>query len=319
MLKKEWGVQVNRYILQRLGFMIITIFIIVTITFFLMKLLPGTPYTNAEKLSDAQEAILNAKYGLDQPVAIQYVRYLGNLLQGELGYSFQYEGRTVESMIGERIGPSALIGLQAIIFGTIVGLALGIISALKHNTIFDYGSVTAAVLGMSIPSFVFAALLQYYVALQLGWFPVALWRGYEYTILPSIALSVTVIATVARFIRSEMLEVLGHDYVITARSKGISESKVIFKHVIRNALIPVVTMLGPLAVSIMTGTLVIEKIFSVPGLGEQFTLSIIVLDYSVIMGITLFYSFLFILVVFIVDILYGFLDPRINFKRGEHA
>ncbi|MET3696840.1 oligopeptide transport system permease protein [Bacillus oleivorans] len=309
----------QRYFLQRLGYMLITLFIIVTMTFFLMKLLPGTPYTNPEKLTDQQIAVLNAKYGLDKPVAIQYVQYLGNLIQGDLGYSFQKVGRTVESMIGDRIGPSALIGFQALVFGTIVGLALGILSALRHNTIFDYGSVILAVLGMSIPSFVFAALLQYFIGLKLGWLPVALWDSYEYSILPSLALSVTVIATVARFIRSEMLEVLGHDYVITARAKGISESSVIAKHVIRNALIPVVTMLGPLAVSIMTGTLVIEKIFSVPGLGEQFTLSILVLDYSVIMGITIFYSTLFILVVFIVDILYGILDPRINLKRGEAA
>ena len=309
----------NRYFLQRLGYMLITLFIIVTMTFFLMKLLPGTPYTNPEKLTEQQEAVLNAKYGLDKPVAIQYVQYLGNLIQGDLGYSFQKEGRTVESMIGDRIGPSALIGFQALVFGTIAGLVLGIISALRHNSIFDYGSVTLAVLGMSIPSFVFAALLQYFIGLKLGWLPVALWESYEYSILPSLALSVTVIATVARFIRSEMLEVLGHDYVITARAKGISETSVIAKHVIRNALIPVVTMLGPLAVSIMTGTLVIEKIFSVPGLGEQFTLSILVLDYSVIMGITIFYSTLFIIVVFIVDILYGILDPRINLKRGEAA
>ncbi|HWO75938.1 MAG TPA: oligopeptide ABC transporter permease [Bacillus sp. (in: firmicutes)] len=309
----------NRYFIQRLGYMLITLFIIVTMTFFLMNLLPGTPYTNPEKLTDQQIAVLNAKYGLDKPVAIQYVQYLGNLIQGDLGYSFQKEGRTVESMISDRIGPSALIGFQALIFGTIVGLALGILSALRHNTIYDYGSVILAVLGMSIPSFVFAALLQYFIGLKLGWLPVALWESYEYSILPSLALSVTVIATVARFIRSEMLEVLGQDYVITARAKGLNETSVITKHVIRNALIPVVTMLGPLAVSIMTGTLVIEKIFSVPGLGEQFTLSILVLDYSVIMGITIFYSTLFILVVFIVDILYGILDPRINLKRGEAA
>src|SRR5690606_18335009 len=147
------------------------------------------------------------------------------------------------------------------------------------------------------------------------WLPVALWESYQSTILPSIALSVTVTATVARFIRSEMLEVFGHDYIITARAKGISETGVVVKHVLRNAFIPVVTMLGPLAVSIVTGTLVIEKIFSVPGLGEQFTLSILVNDYSVIMGITLFYSDLFIIVIFIVDILYGLLDPRISFKR----
>jgi oligopeptide transport system permease protein len=299
--------------------MLVTLFVIVSITFFLMQLLPGTPFTNPEKLTEQQMKILNAKYGLDQPVGIQYIRYLGNLVQGDLGYSFQHEGRTVSSMISDRIGPSAFIGLQALVFGAIIGLILGIISALRHNSIFDYGSVAIAVIGMSIPSFVFAALLQYYVGVKLEWLPVALWEGYSSTILPSFALSVTVTATVARFIRSEMLEVLGQDYVITARAKGMTENQVIVKHVIRNALIPVVTMLGPLAVSIMTGTLVIEKIFSVPGLGEQFTLSILVLDYSVIMGITIFYSALFIFVVFLVDIIYGFLDPRITYNEGESA
>ncbi|KXH80692.1 ABC transporter permease [Sporosarcina sp. HYO08] len=309
----------KRYIAKRIGFMIITLFVIVTATFFLMQFLPGTPFTNPEKLTEKQLALLNAKYGLDQPAAVQYLRYIGNLLQGDFGYSFQYQGRTVVSMISDRIGPSALIGLQALVFGTIVGLALGIISALRHNTILDYGSVTIAVLGMSIPSFVFAALLQYIVGVKFQLLPVALWESYASTILPSLALSVTVIATVARFIRSEMLEVLGQDYVTTARAKGLRESVVIGKHVFRNALIPVVTMLGPLAVSIMTGTLVIEKIFGVPGLGEQFTLSILVLDYSVIMGITLFYSALFILVVFLVDLLYGLLDPRIDYKQGGQA
>ncbi|MBD8070756.1 ABC transporter permease [Bacillus sp. PS06] len=308
------------FIFKRIGFMLITLFIVVSATFFLVKFLPGTPYTNPEKLTAQQLEILNAKYGLDKPLALQYVQYLGNLVQGDLGMSFQQKGRTVYSMISDRIGPSALIGLQALIFGTFVGLGLGIVSALKHNSILDYGAVTIAVLGMSIPSFVFAALLQYYVGVKWGILPPALWESYQHTLLPSFALSVTVIATVARFIRSEMLEVLGQDYVITARAKGISEAGIIVKHVVRNALIPVVTMLGPLAVSIMTGTLVIEKIFAVPGLGEQFTLSILVLDYSVIMGITLFYSALFIFVVFIVDILYGILDPRISFgKGGEQA
>jgi oligopeptide transport system permease protein len=307
---------VKHYILKRLGYMLVTLFIIITFTFFLMHLLPGTPFSNPEKLTDKQLEILNAKYGLDEPVAFQYFRYLGNLVHGDLGMSFQYQGRSVDSMIVNRIGPSALIGFQAMVFGTILGLVLGVISALKHNTVLDYGSVTLAVLGMSIPSFVFAALLQYFVGVKLGWLPPALWESYEYTLLPSFALSVTVIATVARFIRTEMLEVLGYDYIITARAKGLSEINVISKHVLRNALIPVVTMLGPLAVGIMTGTIVIEKIFSVPGLGEQFTLSILVNDYSVIMGITIFYSALFIFVVFIVDILYGILDPRINYKRG---
>lgn len=304
------------YIAKRLGYMFITLFIVVSITFFLMQYLPGTPFTNPEKLSVEQLEVMNEKYGLNKPVAIQYLNYLGDLVRGDLGISYQYEGRSVNEILGERIGPSVLIGSQALIFGAIVGLLFGIISALKHNSFLDYGSVTIAVLGMSIPSFVFAALLQYYVGVKLGWLPAALWEGYENTIMPSLALSVTVIATVARFIRTEMLEVLGQDYIVTARAKGLSEKAVVFKHIIRNAIIPVVTMLGPLAVAIMTGTLVIEKIFTVPGLGEQFTKSILVNDYSVIMGVTLMYSALFIAIVFIVDILYGLIDPRISIK-GE--
>ena len=296
--------------------MFITLFIIVSLTFLLMQMLPGTPFTDPDKLSVEQLASMNEKYGLNDPVGKQYVKYIASLMKGDLGLSYQYEGRTVNEILGERIGPSAIIGFQALMFGTLVGLMLGIISALNHNSFLDYGSVTIAVLGMSIPSFVFAALMQYFIGVKLGWLPVALWEGYENTIMPSLALSVTVIATVARFIRTEMLEVLGQDYIVTARAKGISEKSVVFKHAIRNAIIPVVTMLGPLAVSIMTGTLVIEKIFTVPGLGEQFTKSILVNDYSVIMGVTLMYSALFIGIVFIVDILYGIIDPRINLKGG---
>jgi oligopeptide transport system permease protein len=304
------------YISQRLSYMVLTLFVIVSITFFLMQLLPGTPFTNPEKLSEEQLQQMNEKYGLNQPVAIQYLDYVKGLATGDLGISYQYDGRSVNDILSERIGPSALIGFQALIFGSIIGLGLGIIAALNHNSLLDYGSVTIAVLGMSIPSFVFAALMQYLVGVKLGWLPAALWEGYEYTIMPSLALSVTVIATVARFFRTEMLEVLGQDYIVTARAKGLSEKTVVFKHIIRNAIIPVITMLGPLAVTIMTGTLVIEKIFSVPGLGEQFTKSILVNDYSVIMGVTLMYSALFIGIVFIVDILYGIIDPRISIKGG---
>src|SRR5699024_184869 len=249
---------------------------------------------------------------LDKPVAVQYFTYVGNLLKGDLGLSFQHEGRTVTDIISTRVGPSVFIGFQLIILGFILWLVLGVISALKHNTIYDYGSVFLAVIGMSIPNFVFAALMQYFIGVKLGWLPVALWKDYYHSIMPTIALSVMVIATVARFIRTEMLEVLGQDYVLTARAKGLREVVVIIKYVHSNALIPVVTVVVPLAVSIMTGTLVIEQIFAVPGLGEQFTLSILVNDYSVIMGITLFFSVIFILVVFIVDILYVVLDPRIT-------
>ncbi|WP_400162767.1 ABC transporter permease [Brevibacillus sp. TJ4] len=306
----------GRYIITRCIYMLAALFVIISLTFLLMQLLPGTPFSGVEELTEHQIEQLNAKYGLDQPVPIQYLKYFANLLQGDLGESFKYQGRDVTTIIAERIGPSALIGAQGLIFGTVVGLFLGIVSAVRHNSIFDYGAVFLAVLGMSVPSFVFAALLQYYVGVKLGWLPPALWEGYANTILPSISLSVLVMATVARYIRTEMLEVLGQDYVMTAEAKGLKGSTVLFRHVVRNALIPVLTMLAPLAVGIITGTLVIEKIFAVPGIGEQFTSSILINDYSVIMGITIFYSAIFIVTIFIVDLLYGIVDPRIRLSKG---
>ncbi|WP_078381429.1 oligopeptide ABC transporter permease [Sutcliffiella halmapala] len=307
----------TKYLLQRILYMIITLFIIASFTFFLMKLMPGTPFTMQEKMTEAQKAILYAKYGLDDPVPVQYAKYIISLAQGDLGISFQYDNRNVTDLIMQRIGPSAQLGFQAMLVGTIIGIFLGVIAALKQNTWVDYGSTILAVLGKSIPSFVFAGLLQYYIAVKLGWFPVAFWSGWEYTVLPTIALSMFPIAIAARFMRTEMIEVLGSDYITLARAKGASSFDIAFKHALRNALIPVVTVIGPLAVSLMTGTLVIEKIFAVPGLGEQFVRSIMTNDYPVIMGTTLFFAALFIFIVLIVDILYGIIDPRIRLAGGK--
>ncbi|MBM7620631.1 oligopeptide transport system permease protein [Bacillus tianshenii] len=307
----------TKYLLQRILYMIITLFLIASFTFFLMKLMPGTPFTMQEKMTEAQKAILYAKYGLDDPVPVQYAKYILSLAQGDLGISFQYDNRSVTDLIMQRIGPSAQLGFQAMLVGTIIGIFLGVIAALRQNTWVDYGSTVLAVLGKSIPSFVFAGLLQYYIAVKLGWFPVAFWNGWEYTVLPTIALSMFPIAISARFMRTEMIEVLGSDYITLARAKGASSFDIAFKHALRNALIPVVTVLGPLAVSLMTGTLVIEKIFAVPGLGEQFVRSITTNDYPVIMGTTLFFAALFILIVLIVDILYGVIDPRIRLAGGK--
>ncbi|MGG3999376.1 oligopeptide ABC transporter permease [Anoxybacillus kestanbolensis] len=306
-----------RYTLQRLIYMIITLFIIATATFFLMKLLPGSPLQNQEKLSPEQQKIILEKYGLNDPVPVQYVRYLGNLVKGDLGVSFQYDNRPVTQLIGDRIGPSAQLGFQALVFGTVVGILLGVIAAVRHNTAIDYTATILAVLGISIPSFVFGGLLQYYIGVKLKLLPVAFWEGFEYTIMPTLALSVSVIASIARFMRTEMLEVLGSDYILTARAKGISGFDVIFKHGLRNAMIPIITILGPMAINLMTGTLVIEQIFAVPGLGEQFVRSINLNDYPVIMGTTIFYSALFIFVIFIVDVLYGLIDPRIRLAGGK--
>ncbi|MGR3763543.1 oligopeptide ABC transporter permease [Rossellomorea sp. NS-SX7] len=306
-----------KYTIQRLVYMIITLLIIATATFFLMKLLPGSPLQNQERLSPEQQQIILDKYGLNDPLPVQYVNYMTGLAQGDLGLSFQYDNRPVTQIIGDRIGPSALLGFQAMVLGTFLGLLVGIIAAIKHNTVWDYGSTILAVLGISIPSFVFAALLQYYVGVKLEWLPVALWGEYKHTILPTLALTVGVVATIARFMRTEMLEILNSDYILLAKAKGISKIGTVVKHAVRNAMIPIVTILGPMTVAVMTGSLVIERIFAVPGLGEQFVLSINTNDYTVIMGITLFFSVLFIGVIFLVDIMYGIIDPRIRLAGGK--
>ncbi len=287
---------------------------IATVTFFLMKQLPGSPF-DEEKLavlSDEQRAEFLARYGLDKPVTTQYVLYLGNLLKGDLGTSFYFKGQDVTSILVDRIGPSALIGTQAIILGLTIGIILGIIAAFRHNTVWDYSTMFLAVLGVSVPNFVFAALLQYYVGLKLGLLPVAFWESYSSSIMPSIALALSVIALIARYTRNEMLEVLGQDYMLTAKAKGVKRLKIIYVHAIRNALIPVVTVLGPITVSLLTGSLVIENIFGVPGIGSLFVDSIKVNDYTTIMGLTLFYSAFFILTMLVIDLLYGMIDPRIR-------
>ncbi|MGA4720492.1 oligopeptide ABC transporter permease [Fictibacillus nanhaiensis] len=306
-----------RYITQRVLYMLLTLLIIATITFFLMKLLPGSPFNNQDKLTETQRYALNEKYGLNDPVPVQYINYITKLAQGDLGYTFQFDGRTVNSLIVNGMGPSATVGFEALLFGTIVGLLLGIMAALKHNTFLDYGAMVVAVFGIAIPSFVFAGLLQYYVGVKLQWLPVAFWNGPEYHILPAFSLSVGVIATVARFMRTEMLEILGTDYILMARSKGVSKSSVIFKHSVRNSLIPIVTILGPMAIGLITGSLVIENIFAIPGIGEQFVKAIQVNDYPVIMGTTIFYSFLIVAIILVVDILYGIIDPRIRVAGGK--
>ncbi|WP_066386288.1 oligopeptide ABC transporter permease [Neobacillus mesonae] len=304
-----------KYIFSRIGYMLVTFLVIATFTFLLMQTLPGSPF-NDERLSETQKERLYERYGLDEPVPLQYITYMKNIFKGDFGVSFQYDGRSVSDIIGERIGASAVLGAQSLIVGTVFGIILGIIAALKHNTAIDYGSMIISVIGISVPNFVFAGLLQYWVGVRLQWLPVAFWEGFEYSILPTISLAVFVVATIARFMRTEMLEVVGQDYIVTARAKGLNSFSIILKHSLRNAAIPIVTILGPMAVSLLTGTLVIEKIFSVPGLGEQFVKSIMTNDFPVIMGVTLFYSILFIGIVLIVDILYGIIDPRIRLSGG---
>ncbi|HEN2074592.1 TPA: oligopeptide ABC transporter permease [Enterococcus faecium] len=308
-----------KYVLKRVFFMIITLWLIATITFFLMQLLPGTPYTNQERLSPETIEMLNKQVGLDKPVIVQYGIYLSNLLQGDFGISFQFKNQPVAHLLAGRIGPSLQLGLQAIIFGTVLGTILGTISAMKQNTWADTSSTLVAILGRSIPNFVFAVLLQYIFAIKLQVLPIAKWYGFVYTILPTIALAMSPLADSARFIRTEMVEVLHSDYVELAKAKGLSRWEIAFKHGLRNSLIPLMTLLGPLAVALMTGSLVVENIFAIPGIGEQFVKSITTNDYPTIMAVTILYSFMLIFVILIVDLLYGLVDPRIRVSEGSRG
>lgn len=311
--------QYTKYILKRIFYMIITLFLIATITFFLMKLLPGSPYANEENLTDAQLQIMNAKYGLDKPVWMQYFIYLGGLVRLDLGVSFQYNS-TVLNLLSSRVGPSFQIGLQALIFGMGMGTLLGLVAAMKQNTIVDTGATFFAIIGRSVPSFVFAVVLQLVFGVIFPILPIALWnQGFISSILPTLALSISPVADSARFIRTEMVEVLQSDYMELARAKGLSRMEVVMKHGVRNALIPLVTIAGPMLVGLMTGSMVIENIFAIPGIGEQFVKSILTNDYPTIMGVTMMYSFLLVVTILIVDLLYGFIDPRIRLTQGGEA
>src|ERR687889_1138254 len=300
-----------RYLARRIVLMFVALVIICTATFFLMRLLPGSPF-NDEKLSNETRAQLAAKYGLDKPLGVQYATYVSNLARGDLGNSFYFEGRPVLEIILARLPISAFLSAQAVLFGLVAGLMLGVVAALRHNSVWDSITTVLAVVGISVPSFVLGPLLQYWVGVKLGWLPIAFFESWTHSILPSLALSVFVIATVARFIRSEMLEVLGQDYITLAKAKGLSGLAVVIKHVLRNALIPLVTVLAPLTIYIITGSLVVEQIFAVPGIGEEFVRSVVVSDYAMILGTTIFFSVLFILALLIQDILYAVIDPRIR-------
>jgi oligopeptide transport system permease protein len=296
--------------------MLITLFVIASITFFISKLLPGTPFAD-DKLTPQIRAQLFAKYGLDEPLMVQYAKYMLNVAQGDLGNSFYFENRPVTQMILKGLPVSMFVGVQAMVFGLVVGLVLGIVAALRHNTLWDTAAVVLAVVGVSVPTFVLGPLLQYWLGVKLGLFPIAFFESWWHSVLPSLALSVFVVSTVARFIRSEMLEVMGQDFITLAKAKGLSGLAVIVRHVLRNSLIPLVTVVAPLTVYVITGSLVVEQIFAVPGIGEQFVTSVFVSDYSMILGTTLFFSVMFIFALLIQDILYGIIDPRIRVSGAK--
>lgn len=300
------------YILQRLGMMAITLWAIVTLTFFLMHAVPGGPFVSERMLAPEIDAALNAKYGLDLPVWQQYLNYLGRVATFDLGPSFKYPGISINQMIADGLPVTLQTGLLAVICVVALGIPMGIIAALNRNKWPDTTVMLIATIGVAIPSYVIATVSLYIFALRLGWVPtfgLDDWRGY---FLPVFALSGFWISFVARLTRSSLLETFEQDYMTTARAKGLRPGQVLFKHGLRNSLVPVVTVLGPVVANLITGSFVIEQIFALPGIGRQFVLSITNRDYTAIMGITIFYAAALMVMILIVDLLYAVLDPRIK-------
>ncbi|WP_018132026.1 ABC transporter permease [Effusibacillus pohliae] len=306
-----------RYVLRRFFYMLVTIWLIVTVTFVMMHNLPGDPFENSERMTEQQKTILKQQYGLDKPLWEQYVQYLGDVAKGDLGVSFAFPTRKVTEIIAQGFPNSLELGIWSISLAVIFGLTLGILASLNHGKALDYIAMFTAVLGVSIPSFVLAPLLSYFVGVKLEWLPAGLWYGPEHRILPSIALSFYTLAIVARMMRTSMLDVLHQDYIKTAKSKGLSQFSIVLKHTVRNAILPVVTILGPIFVNIITGTLVVEQVFSIPGLGKHFVQSVYSNDYTMIAGLTIFYSVILIVIMFLTDIVYGIIDPRIRLAKGR--
>lgn len=300
-----------KYILKRFFVSLITVWILATLTFFLVRILPGDPFTS-EKITPEIKANMMKYYGLDRPLPVQYAKYMGNLVKGDMGYSLKYKNREVNNIIRDAFPASAELGIRSLAFSVTIGLVLGIIAALNHNKGWDYASMIIAVIGVSVPSFIIGGLIQYIFAIKFKILPVAQWKSFAHTIMPTFALGLGTLALIARLMRTSMLEVVGQDYIKTAKAKGLSPVQVTIKHQIRNAILPVVTVLGPLVAALLTGTFVVEQIFAIPGLGRHYVISIQNQDYTMILGLTIFFGAFLVFMNFLVDIAYGFVDPRIR-------
>jgi oligopeptide transport system permease protein len=290
---------------------VLTLFIVVSLTFFMMQLMPGTPFSNP-KLSPDQLAVLSHTYGLDKPVWEQDFIYLTNIASGNFGESFIYKNQLVLGMIAQRLPVSMQFGIQAVILGTVIGTLFGILAALRKNTWVDSVISFIAILGASVPSFVVGTLLLLLFGFTLQWLPIAGWDGFSNSIMPTLALSFGVISQVTKYVRSEMIESMSSDYILLARSKGLSEREVVTKHALRNSLMPLLTLLGPLFAGAITGSVLLEKIFNIPGIGAQFVDSIPAKDFPVIMATTIVYASALMLFILITDVLMAIVDPRVR-------
>jgi oligopeptide transport system permease protein len=304
----------SRYILKRMGMMIITLLLIAVLVFFLMHAIPGGPFTAQRELPPEVEAALNEKYNLDASLPEQLFDYHGGLLRGDLGPSFKYPGMRVNDFIREGFPVSGKLGLITVLFVLAASIPLGIVAALKNGKWQDVFTMLLATIGVTIPSFVIATLLMYIFSHKLGWLPAFGFDKPTGFILPVIALGGYSLSFMARLMRSSLLEVMGQDYIRTARAKGLTEYKVVVRHALRNALIPVVTILGPTVAALLTGSFVIEKIFALPGMGKHFVTSITNRDYTTILGITIFYATFLVVMIFVVDMFYVLIDPRIKYE-----
>lgn len=305
----------KRYLFKRLAMSVVTLWAVVTITFVLMHSVPGNPFAQEGKMPKVVYDNLQAKYGLDKPLTDQYVIYLKNLLKGDFGDSMKSRVETVNDMIERGFPVSARLGLQALVLALCFGPALGALAALYQNKVPDYIAMIIAIIGISVPSFIMGTVLIQFIARNVEWLPIAGWGTWKHSLLPSFAMSLMPMATMARLMRSSMLEVLGQDYIKTAKSKGITKAAVILKHAVRNAILPVVSILGTTISNLVVGSFVIEKIFGIPGLGRFFVQSISNRDYTLIMGTTIFYAGILIIMLFLVDIAYMFIDPRIKLTK----
>ncbi|ABE60344.1 oligopeptide ABC transporter permease OppB [Chromohalobacter israelensis] len=303
------------YTLKRLLMAVPTLLIVITISFFLMRIAPGGPFDGERQLPPEIEANLKAAYHLDEPLPQQYLRYMGNLLQGDFGPSFKYKDFSVTELIAQGFPVSLEIGGLAILLALLVGLPLGVIAALRRNSGLDYAVMGAALASIAVPNFVIAPILALVFGVLLAWLPAGGWNGgaLPNLILPVIALSIQQIAYIARMMRASMIEVLGSHYIRTARAKGLSERQVIWRHAIRPALLPVTSYLGPAIAGIITGSVVIEQIFGIPGIGRYFVQAALNRDYTLVMGTVVFYGALIVLMNLLVDLLYSALDPQIRY------
>ncbi len=307
----------KNYFIKRLIYAVFTILLIATITFFLMHSIPGGPFTRERPVPDEIMKTLNEKYHLDDPLIVQYFDYMKGLLTFDLGPSYSKIGTDVEELIIAGFPASAKIGVLATIMIIIIGIPIGMISALKQNKPVDYMVMFFATLGVTVPSFVVATLIIYFFAGKLGWLPTFGLNSPLSYIGPVIALSGYSLSFVARLTRSSMLEILRQDYIRTARANGLKERSVIAKHAMKNALIPVVTYIGPMIAAILTGSFVIERIFAIPGIGRYFVESVTNRDYTTILGMTVFYAAFYVIMVLLVDVAYALIDPRIRFGKGS--